>query len=105
MPTNLGALINLRHLDIEGTKLERMPPHIGKLKDRRTLSEFVLDKRTGHNIVELKELKHLCGKFRMLGLHHIDNVTDASEASIRVFGPKITLGRARTTFGPVPSQK
>ncbi|KAB2606481.1 disease resistance protein [Pyrus ussuriensis x Pyrus communis] len=83
LPTNLGALINLRHLDIEGTKLERMPPHIGKLKDLRTLSEFVLDKRTGHNIVELKELKHLCGKFRMVGLHHIDNVTDASEASIR----------------------
>ncbi|XP_050111724.1 putative disease resistance protein At3g14460 [Malus sylvestris] len=49
LPANLGALINLRHLDIE----------------------------------ELKELKHLCGKFRKLGLHHIDNVTDASEASIR----------------------
>lgn len=49
LPTNLGRLTNLRHLDIGdigGTNLEKMPPQIGKLKDLHMLSDFVPSRQT-----------------------------------------------------------
>ncbi|KAM5585210.1 putative disease resistance RPP13-like protein 1 [Rosa sericea] len=78
LPTDLGRLINLRHLDIRGTKIEKMPPRMGKMKDLQTLrGEFVLDKYTGDNIVEIKELQQLRGTLWISGLRHIVHVTDA----------------------------
>ncbi|PRQ32281.1 putative P-loop containing nucleoside triphosphate hydrolase, leucine-rich repeat domain, L [Rosa chinensis] len=79
LPTDLGRLINLRHLDIRGTPgIQKMPPRMGKMKDLQTLrGRFVLDKYTGDNIVEIKELKQLRGTLWISGLHHIVHVTDA----------------------------
>ncbi|KAK9938862.1 hypothetical protein M0R45_015578 [Rubus argutus] len=72
LPTDLGRLINLRHLDISGrNKIERMPPRMGKLKDLQTFrGKFVLDKNTGDNIVELKELEHLRETLCISGLRN-----------------------------------
>ncbi|XP_004298343.1 PREDICTED: putative disease resistance RPP13-like protein 1 [Fragaria vesca subsp. vesca] len=60
LPTDFRRLVNLRHLDIRGTKIKKMPPRMGKMKDLQTLrGEFVLDKNTGGNIAEIKELEQL----------------------------------------------
>ncbi|KAM5585169.1 hypothetical protein ABKV19_004524 [Rosa sericea] len=84
LPTDLGRLINLRHLDIEGTRIEKMPPRMGKMKDLQTLSgKFVLDKYTGDNILEIKELQQLRGTLWISGLQNIVHVTDALETNIR----------------------
>ncbi|XP_062016475.1 putative disease resistance RPP13-like protein 1 [Rosa rugosa] len=78
LPTDLGRLINLRHLDIEDTKIEKMPPRMGKMKDLQTLrGRFLLDKCTGDNIVEIKELQQLRGRLWISGLRNIVHVTDA----------------------------
>lgn len=85
LPTDLGRLINLRHLDIEGAcKIERMPPRMGKLKDLQTFrGKFVLDKYTADNIVALKELEHLRGKLCISGLRNVVQVADALETDTR----------------------
>ncbi|KAM5585102.1 hypothetical protein ABKV19_004480 [Rosa sericea] len=85
LPTDLGRLINLRHLDIRETwTLEKMPPRMGKMKDLQTLrGKFVLDKDTGDNIVEIKELQQLRGTLWISGLRNIVHVTDALEANMR----------------------
>ncbi|KAM5585639.1 putative disease resistance RPP13-like protein 1 [Rosa sericea] len=84
LPTDLGRLINLRHLDIRGTKIEKMPPRMGKMKDLQTIrGKFVLDKYTGGNIVEIKELQQLRGTLCISGLRNIAHVTDALETNIR----------------------
>lgn len=60
-----------------GTKLEKMPPKMGKLKDLQTLSDFVLDKGHGDDIAELKEFQHLHGTLRIAGLQNIVHAEDA----------------------------
>ncbi|XP_062014327.1 putative disease resistance RPP13-like protein 1 [Rosa rugosa] len=78
LPTDLGRLINLRHLDIELTGIEKMPPRMGKMKALQTIrGKFVLDKYTGGNIVEIKELQQLRGTLCISGLRNIVHVTDA----------------------------
>ncbi|XP_070674036.1 putative disease resistance RPP13-like protein 1 [Malus domestica] len=83
LPSNLRKLIKLRHLDIRDTKLRKMPPQMDKLKDLQTLSDFFLDKDTGHNIVELKELPNLHGKLCISGLHNVAQVGDVMNANIK----------------------
>ncbi|PRQ57251.1 putative P-loop containing nucleoside triphosphate hydrolase, leucine-rich repeat domain, L [Rosa chinensis] len=70
LPANLGRLINLSHLDITGIVLQKMPPQMGKLKDLQMLPNFVLDKHTGDNLAELKELEKLRGRLYIWGLGH-----------------------------------
>ncbi|KAK9912975.1 hypothetical protein M0R45_036804 [Rubus argutus] len=82
LPTNLGRLIKLRHVDISSTKIKKMPRNMGKLKDLQFLSDFVLDKDTGENIVELKELPHLHKRLRISGLDNIVCGWDGLEVNI-----------------------
>ncbi|XP_024158616.1 putative disease resistance RPP13-like protein 1 isoform X2 [Rosa chinensis] len=78
LPTDLGRLINLRHLDIRDTKIKKMPPRMGKMKELQTLrGQFALDKCTGDNIVEIKELQQLRGTLCISGLRNSVHVTDA----------------------------
>ncbi|KAM5585158.1 putative disease resistance RPP13-like protein 1 [Rosa sericea] len=84
LPTDFGRLINLRHLDIRETWIKKMPPRMGKMKDLQTLrGKFVLDKYTGDNIVEIKELQQLRGTLHISGLRNIVHVKDALETNIR----------------------
>ncbi|XP_050370969.1 putative disease resistance RPP13-like protein 1 [Argentina anserina] len=84
LPTELGRLVNLRHLDIQYANIKQMPTRMGKMKDLRTLrGEFVLDKHTGGNIVEIKELQQLRGTLWISGLRNIMHVPDALEANLR----------------------
>ncbi|KAK9912977.1 hypothetical protein M0R45_036806 [Rubus argutus] len=59
-----------------------MPLDMGKLKDLQFLSDFVLDKDTGKNILELKELPHLHKRLCISGLHNIVCQGDALKANI-----------------------
>ncbi|KAL6192874.1 hypothetical protein ACLB2K_033960 [Fragaria x ananassa] len=84
LPTDFRRLVNLRHLDIRGTEIKKMPPGMGKMKDLQTLrGEFVLDKNTGGNIAEIKELEQLRETLSISGLRNIAHATDAMEANIR----------------------
>ncbi|KAL6130712.1 hypothetical protein ACLB2K_069091 [Fragaria x ananassa] len=83
LPSHFGRLINLRHLDLRGTGLKEMPPKMGKLKDLQVLTDFILDKHSGYNIAELKELQNLRGTLHISGLHNIIHVGDALEANMR----------------------
>ncbi|KAM2482194.1 hypothetical protein ACFX1W_039990 [Malus domestica] len=82
LPINLGRLINLRHLDVRSTNLKEMPPHMDKLKDLHTLSDFVVGKQTAPSIVVLKELQ-IVGTLAISGLHNIVNSEDAFVANMR----------------------
>ena len=56
MATNIGNLINLRHLHTP-LNLEDMPLQIGKLKNLQTLSDFVVGTNSESGIKLLKELQ------------------------------------------------
>ncbi|KAL1368993.1 putative disease resistance RPP13-like protein 1 isoform X2 [Arachis hypogaea] len=70
-------LVNLRHLDIEGTKLEEMPKGMGKLKDLQILRYYIVGKHEENGFGELGELVNLGGSFR---IEKIENVVNSSEA-------------------------
>ena len=77
LPAGMGRLINLRHLNITGTRLLEMPPEMGKLAKLRTLTSFSLGNQSGSSIKELGKLQHLCGE---LCIRNLQNVVDAQEA-------------------------
>lgn len=55
LPTNMGKLINLHHLDVTPTDLEEMLVRMGNLKDLQTLIDFV----AGSSMKDLESLKNL----------------------------------------------
>ncbi|KAF2293695.1 hypothetical protein GH714_004199 [Hevea brasiliensis] len=60
--SEMGNLINLRHLDIANVDLEEMAVGVKELKNLQTLSNFVVGKdSSGADIVALKDLKFLEG--------------------------------------------
>ncbi|KAJ6370703.1 hypothetical protein OIU77_001249 [Salix suchowensis] len=82
LPTNLMKLINLFHLDIKGTRLQQMPPQMGKLSKLQTLTDFFVGRQNGSSIKELGELKCLEGKLRIWMLQNVDDAQDALGANL-----------------------
>ena len=66
LPTNMGKLINLRHLNNSESKMKKMPPQMDKVKNLIKLPIFVVGKHDGSSISELGKLKHLSGKLSTL---------------------------------------
>lgn len=62
LPTSFSKLINLRHLDLNASKVKEMPYHIGQLKDLQTLTTFIVGKKSGSRIRELRELPLIRGR-------------------------------------------
>ncbi|XP_060965738.1 putative disease resistance protein RGA3 [Cannabis sativa] len=57
LPKHMIRLKGLRHLYIQGcSRLSHLPPNIGKLSCLKTLSRFIVDKRKGCQLDELKDL-------------------------------------------------
>lgn len=83
LPAGMGRLINLRHLDITGTRLLEMPPQMGKLAKLRTLTSFSLGNQSGSSIKELGQLQHLCGELCIRNLQNVVDAKDASEADLK----------------------
>ncbi|XP_022748035.1 putative disease resistance RPP13-like protein 1 [Durio zibethinus] len=83
LPKDMGRLVNLQHLNIRGTKLLMMPQGMGKLKDLRTLTDFVLGKQNCSTINELGKLEHLCGRLAISGLQNVVSARDAKDANLK----------------------
>lgn len=83
LPTSIESLENLRHLDISKTPLAEMPLHMGRMNSLRTLSDFVLGRRGGSGIEELKELQHLRGTLCISGLQNVGDVGNVSKANLK----------------------
>ncbi|TYJ36609.1 hypothetical protein E1A91_A05G318500v1 [Gossypium mustelinum] len=83
LPRDLERLINMLYLDIEGTNLARMPKGMGKLKDLRMVTNFVLGYQTGSSSNELGKLKHLRGRLSISGLKTVACAMDAKDANLK----------------------
>nr|POF24776.1 putative disease resistance rpp13-like protein 1 [Quercus suber] len=85
LPTNMGRLVNLRHLDIRGTHLKGMPIDVGKLRSLQNLSAFYVgkEKRSGSSIKELGELPRLFGSLCISNLENVYQTRDAKEVNLK----------------------
>ncbi|KAK7367056.1 hypothetical protein VNO80_09062 [Phaseolus coccineus] len=82
LPRELTQLQNLRHIVIdENCDVEEMPPNISKLRNLRTLSNFVVGSKAGCGLAELHSLK-LGGTLRIEGLENVPNEWDAKQANL-----------------------
>ena len=73
MPASIGNLINLRHLDVSGkNKLEATPSKIGKLKDLRFLSDFMVGENNSLNI--LGGMRDLGGELHISKLEKVVDI-------------------------------
>lgn len=77
LPSDLYKLINLYHIDLEGSRIRKMPKYIGKLENLQTMSQFVVGKNKESNLKELGALKRLRGR---LTLSKMENITDPKNA-------------------------
>uniref|UniRef100_A0A7N0TYD7 NB-ARC domain-containing protein n=1 Tax=Kalanchoe fedtschenkoi TaxID=63787 RepID=A0A7N0TYD7_KALFE len=66
-------LVNLRYLNVDGTRLKEMPDGIGRMKNLQMLSKLVLGKEKSKQMKELKALTSLQGKLQVSSLN---NITD-----------------------------
>jgi hypothetical protein len=82
LPLNLHKLTNLRYLDFSGTKVRKMPMHIGKLKHLQVLTSFYVGKGSGSNIHQIGAL-NLHGTFSISELQNIVNPSDALAANLK----------------------
>ncbi|XP_028071572.1 putative disease resistance protein At3g14460 [Camellia sinensis] len=83
LPTDLGSLIDLRHLDTTNThSLKEMPLGIGKLVSLQTLSNFIVTKNNGDQVRELGNLIYLRGKLCLSGLQNVVVPLAAREANL-----------------------
>ncbi|KAF9614686.1 hypothetical protein IFM89_019814 [Coptis chinensis] len=83
LPEGIGKLLNLRHLELEGTyELSYFPRGLERLSCLRTLSKVVLDRDGGKGcqIGELKLLDHIQGELRIEGL---GQVADSKQAELK----------------------
>ncbi|KAJ6424728.1 hypothetical protein OIU84_025486 [Salix udensis] len=84
LPQGTGILINLCHLDITGTdNLIEMPSWMGNLTGLQTLSKFIVGKKEGCGIEELKGLKNLQGRLSIMALHNVIDARRAGHANLR----------------------
>ncbi|KAK8299402.1 hypothetical protein V6Z12_D05G320700 [Gossypium hirsutum] len=95
LPRDMGRLINMLYLDIRGTKLTRMLEGMGKSKDIRILTDFVIGDQTGSSINELGKLKHLRGRLAISGLKNVVNAMDAKDAKLK---DKVNLEELKLTW-------
>ena len=79
----MWRLVNLRHLDLVGTKLKEMPLDMGKLINLVKLNTFVVGKHSGSSIKELGKLHHLSGALSILNLQNVHHTRDAMEVNLK----------------------
>ncbi|XP_073263978.1 LOW QUALITY PROTEIN: putative disease resistance RPP13-like protein 1 [Populus alba] len=84
LPASLVRLINLRYLNISQTNsLKEMPPHIGQLAKLQTLTLFLVGRQSENSIKELGKLRHLRGVLRIKNLENVVDARDAAEANLK----------------------
>uniref|UniRef100_A0A6N2L242 Rx N-terminal domain-containing protein n=1 Tax=Salix viminalis TaxID=40686 RepID=A0A6N2L242_SALVM len=84
LPQGTSILINLCHLDITDTdNLNEMPSWMGNLTRLQKLSKFIVGKKEGCGIEELKGLKNLQGRLSIMDLHNVIDARRAAHANLR----------------------
>ncbi|KAL9349267.1 hypothetical protein Peur_056522 [Populus x canadensis] len=83
LPESLERLINLRYLNIKNTPLKEMPPHIGQLTKLQTLTDFVVGRQSETSLKELGKLQHLRGELHIGNLQNVVDARDAVEANLK----------------------
>jgi len=79
LPSNLHLLTNLCRLELMLTKVRKMPPYLGKIKNLKVvMSSFNVD----DDIQQLREL-NLEGSLSIKGLQNVENSLDALEADLK----------------------
>ena len=82
LPKHTKRLKNLRHLYLDRCrKLSEMPPEIGQITCLKTLTRFIVGKKRGCHLDELKGL-NLGGTLNIEHLQRVENPRDAKEANL-----------------------
>ncbi|RRT62436.1 hypothetical protein B296_00019713 [Ensete ventricosum] len=84
LPKSIGYLTNLHHLDLLNA-CDHVHLHhgIGRLVNLQTLSMVYIGKDSEHYVIrELGMLVNLRGELRIIGLHNVDAVDDATAAGL-----------------------
>ncbi|KAL2228123.1 UNVERIFIED_CONTAM: putative disease resistance RPP13-like protein 1 [Sesamum indicum] len=78
LPKDMKNLANLRHLhfDVKG-QLQSMPLQLGRLTNLQTLSAYIVGRKEGNGIGELKTMNGVWGS---LGIMNIEHVLDSKDA-------------------------
>ncbi|KAH9681543.1 putative disease resistance protein [Citrus sinensis] len=85
LPSSIGNLVNLYHLDIDGAnRLCELPLGMKELKCLRTLTNFIVGKDSGCALKDLKNWKFLRGRLCISGLENVIDSQEANEALLRV---------------------
>ncbi|KAL1340527.1 putative disease resistance protein RGA1 [Arachis hypogaea] len=83
LPKQLTRMQNLRHLVIEDCiSLSGMFPDAHKLRDLRTLSEYIVKSEKGHSLAELRDL-NLGGRLNIEGLENVGSISEAEDANLK----------------------
>ncbi|XP_074306820.1 putative disease resistance protein RGA3 [Silene latifolia] len=90
LPKKLKNLTQLLRLEADMKGLSLMPESIGKLGNLRTLSAFIVGRKDGFRVTELKDMKYLQGSICLVDL---ENVADKEEAMSAMIGNKPFLKR------------
>ncbi|KAG6781662.1 hypothetical protein POTOM_014573 [Populus tomentosa] len=83
LPESLERLINLRYLNISDTPLKEMPQHIGQLTKLQTLTAFLVGRHSETSFRELGKLQHLRGELHIRNLQNVVDARDAGEANLK----------------------
>ncbi|XP_041016811.1 putative disease resistance RPP13-like protein 1 [Juglans microcarpa x Juglans regia] len=81
LPSKLGALVNLRHLELDEmfwNKISIFPPKMGQLTSLHNLHTFEVGRNPGHRIEELKNMVYLTGTLRITKLENAVNPREAN---------------------------
>ncbi|KAF3650255.1 putative disease resistance protein RGA3 [Capsicum annuum] len=81
LPKQTSKLGSLQHLFLDDCPLAAMPPRIGSLTCRKSLSFFIIGKRKGYQLGELKNLD-LHGSISIKHLERVKNETKVKEANL-----------------------
>ncbi|KEH26195.1 NBS-LRR type disease resistance protein [Medicago truncatula] len=81
-PEQFNKLQDLRHLMIKDCQsLKSSPFRIGELTSLKTLTNFIVDSKTGYGLAELQNLQ-LGGKLHIKGLQNVSKEEDAKKANL-----------------------
>ncbi|RVW93670.1 putative disease resistance protein RGA3 [Vitis vinifera] len=84
LPSKMGKLINLRYLDISGTKsLKEMPNDIEQLKSLQRLPHFIVGQESGFRFGELWKLSEIRGRLEISKMENVVGVEDALQANMK----------------------
>nr|KYP56515.1 Putative disease resistance RPP13-like protein 1 [Cajanus cajan] len=96
LPVEFHKLVNLRHLDVRMSGINKMPKHIGRLKNLKTLTCFYISKHSGLDIKELGNLNQLQGT---LSIFKLENVSDPADATVANMNDKKNLEELVLNWG------